>query len=86
MNFDLLLRGGRLIDGSGAPRRRAAVGIVGERMAAVGDLARAEAGDVIDASGLVVAPGFVDVHTHSDFTLLVDGRADSAVCQGVTTA
>jgi N-acyl-D-amino-acid deacylase len=85
MSFDVLLTRGTLIDGSGAPRRRADVGLVGERVAAIGDLSRADAAERIDASGLVVAPGFVDLHTHSDFTLLVDGRADSQVCQGVTT-
>lgn len=85
MAFDLLLCGGQVLDGSGAESRRADVGVVGERIAAVGDLASAAAAIRIDVTGLAVAPGFIDIHTHSDFTLLVDGRADSAVCQGVTT-
>jgi N-acyl-D-amino-acid deacylase len=85
MSFDCLLLGGTLIDGSGAPRCRADVALAGDRVAAIGDLSHASAAQRIDVSGLVVAPGFVDLHTHSDFTLLVDGRADSQVCQGVTT-
>jgi N-acyl-D-aspartate/D-glutamate deacylase len=55
------------------------------RIEATGDLSSATAGDVIDAAGLVVTPGFIDVHSHSDFTLLVDGRAHSQIYQGVTT-
>jgi N-acyl-D-aspartate/D-glutamate deacylase len=85
MNFDLLLLGGTVIDGSGAPRKRSDVALRGDRVAAIGDLAHAVAAQRLDVSGLIVAPGFVDLHTHSDFTLLVDGRADSQVCQGVTT-
>jgi N-acyl-D-amino-acid deacylase len=85
MNFDLLIRGGLVIDGSGAPAQRADVALRADRIAAVGMLEGAQAHDTIDGRGLVVAPGFIDIHTHSDFTLLVDGRADSALCQGVTT-
>ncbi|AEG93825.1 N-acyl-D-amino-acid deacylase family protein [Ramlibacter tataouinensis] len=83
--FDTLFIGGSVIDGTGAPAFEADVGIVGDRIAAIGMLGGAAAGERIDARGLTVAPGFVDIHTHSDFTLLVDGRADSQVCQGVTT-
>lgn len=84
-SFDLVIRGGLLVDGTGAPAREADVGIRGDSIAAVGNLADARAVRVIDASGLVVAPGFIDMHSHSDFTLLVDGRALSKVTQGVTT-
>lgn len=83
--LDLILEGGTLVDGSGAPRRRADVGVQGDRIAAVGDLARIEAEQRIDVSGLVVAPGFVDIHSHSDLTLLSDGRGRSKIHQGVTT-
>lgn len=83
--FDTLIHGGEVIDGSGAPAFRADVGIQDDRIVAVGDLRGTQAGQSLDASGLTVAPGFIDIHTHSDFTLLVDGRADSQVCQGVTT-
>lgn len=85
MTYDLLLRGGTLYDGSAAPGRRADIAVRGERIVAVGNLSGADAAVDVEASGLAIAPGFIDMHTHSDFTLLVDGRADSAVCQGVTT-
>jgi N-acyl-D-amino-acid deacylase len=83
--FDLLIRGGEVHDGTGAPGRRADVGIVGDSIAAVGDLAGAAASQTLDAKGLAVAPGFIDMHSHSDVPLLVDGRAMSKVYQGVTT-
>ncbi len=83
--FDTLIRGGEVIDGSGSAAFAADVGIQGDRIAAVGDLRDADAQQMLDARGLTVAPGFIDIHTHSEFTLLVDGRADSQVCQGVTT-
>jgi N-acyl-D-aspartate/D-glutamate deacylase len=83
--LDILIRGGSVVDGSGRPGVAADVAICGDRVVAVEPLPQARAQTVIDATGLTVAPGFIDIHTHSDFTLLVDGRADSAVCQGVTT-
>ncbi len=85
MSFDVLIRGGEIIDGTGAPARCADVGLLGDHVAAIGVLAAAAARTVINATGLTMAPGFIDIHTHSDFTLLVDGRADSALCQGITT-
>jgi len=84
-SYDLVLRGGQVIDGTGAPARTADVAIEGDAIAAIGDLGGADAERVIDASGLIVAPGFIDMHSHSDFTLLVDGRALSKTTQGVTT-
>ena len=82
---DVLLAGGTVVDGTGTPPWRADVAVDGDRIAAVGpDLAR-EAREVIDVAGLVVAPGVVDIHSHADFTLLVDGRAQSSVLQGITT-
>ena len=84
-DFDLLIRGGRVVDGTGNPSYVADVGIKQGRIAAVGRLAGRTAARTIDAGGLVVAPGFVDIHNHSDDTLLVDGDAESMVRQGVTT-
>lgn len=83
--LDLIVRGGSLIDGSGSPRRRSDVGVREGRVAALGDLSAAEARESIDAAGRAVAPGFVDIHTHSDFTILSDPRARSSVRQGITT-
>lgn len=85
MSFDTILGGGRVVDGLGGPARVADVGIRNGRVAAFGDLGAAAAGRRIDAGGRVVAPGFVDIHSHSDFTLLVDPSADSALAQGVTS-
>ena len=80
---DLLLAGGTVVDGTGAPPRRADVAIADGRIAAVGEGLHGD--EVIDVTGLVVAPGVVDIHSHADFTLLVDGRAQSSVLQGITT-
>lgn len=85
MTFDLIIRGGRVVDGTGAAARQADVGIAGERVAAVGDLAAAEAARVIDAAGCVVSPGFIDVHSHSDAYLLIEPDAPSKLTQGITT-
>ncbi len=82
--FDVLIRGGRIVDGTGNPWFYGDVGIRGDRIVAVGRLANADATRVIDATGLVVAPGFIDLHTHSDNALLNDGDAQSKVRQGVT--
>ena len=70
--FDVLILGGQVVDGTGTPGYRADVGIEGERIAALGDLATAETRRVIDATGLTVTPGFIDTHAHSDGALLVD--------------
>lgn len=83
--FDVIVSGGEVYDGDGKPGFAADIGISGAQIAAIGDLAGAECGERIDARGRAVAPGFIDIHTHSDFTLLVDGSADSQLCQGVTS-
>ncbi len=85
MTFDCLLEGGTIYDGTGADPVVADVGIAGGRITAIGDLGAAEAERRLDVAGLAVAPGFIDLHTHSDFTLLVNGHAESQVHQGVTT-
>lgn len=83
--FDIVVRGGRVVDGTGNPGFPADVAIVGGRIAAVGRIPpTVTAGRTIDASGLIVAPGFIDLHTHSDTPLLADGRAQSKIRQGVT--
>ena len=85
MGYDLAILGGRLYDGTGAAARRADVGIRGDTIATVGRIARRDASEVLDATRLVVVPGFIDVHTHSDLTLLACPTADNAIGQGVTT-
>ena len=85
MEFDVLIAGGDVVDGTGAPRRRADVGITGERIAAVDRLEDASAGRVIDARGLVVAPGFIDVHVHSELARLGGQDQFAGVLDGVTT-
>jgi N-acyl-D-aspartate/D-glutamate deacylase len=85
VSFDLIIRGGRVVDGTGAPERRADVGVAGDRIAVIGDLADAVAPRVIDAAGCVVAPGFIDAHAHSDAYLLLEPDAPSKLSQGVTT-
>ena len=82
--FDLIIRGGHIVDGTGNPWFAGDVGIRGDRIAAVGQLTAANARREIDARGLVVAPGFIDMHTHSDQPLLDDGNAESKVREGVT--
>ena len=83
--FDVLLRNGLVIDGSGRQGFVADVGVRGDRIARIGDLSDSAGDRVIDASGLVVAPGFIDIHNHSDFTLLEEPRCESMIRQGVTT-
>lgn len=84
-HFDLIVRGGTLYDGTGAAGRPADVGVIGDRIAAVGDLSGASADAVHDASGKAVAPGFIDVHTHDDRALLSNPDMAMKTSQGVTT-
>ncbi|MBI3680985.1 MAG: D-aminoacylase [Acidobacteria bacterium] len=84
-DYDLLIRNGRLADGTGNPSFMADLAISGNRIAAIGKLAGKPARRTIDASGLTVAPGFIDMHNHSDRTILVDGNAQSMIRQGVTS-
>jgi N-acyl-D-aspartate/D-glutamate deacylase len=83
--YDLILRGGQIVDGTGNPWFLGDVGIRGGKIVAVGRLPAGKSQREIDAAGLVVAPGFIDMHSHSDTVLLEDGRAESKIRQGVTT-
>jgi len=83
--YDIIIKNGYIIDGCGQPGRRGDVGVIGESIEEIGECAAHQGKRVIDAEGQVVAPGFIDIHSHSDFTLLADPGAESKVCQGVTT-
>ena len=84
-DFDVLITGGRIVDGSGAPWYVGDVGITGDRITAIGQLAGRDAKTRIDATNLVVSPGFIDMLGQSEFNVLVDGRAASKITQGITT-
>ncbi|MBZ5592902.1 MAG: D-aminoacylase [Acidobacteriia bacterium] len=84
-DFDLLIRGGRIVDGTGNPSLVGDIGIRNDRIAAMGHLAGSTTKRVIEATGLTVAPGFIDIHNHSDYTLVADGNAQSMIRQGVTS-
>ena len=83
--FDLVIKGGRIVDGSGRAAYAGDIGIKGDRIVAIGSLAQAPATRTIDANGLVVAPGFIDMLGQSETYLLIDPRAMSKVMMGVTT-
>lgn len=83
--YDLVIRNGRIVDGTGNPWFYGDVAVQGDRIAAVGHIPGGAGKREIDARGLIVAPGFIDIHSHSDFLLLEDGTAQSKIRQGVTT-
>ncbi|MEO8663845.1 MAG: amidohydrolase family protein, partial [Bryobacteraceae bacterium] len=84
-DYDLLIRGGRIADGTGNPAYTGDVGIRSGKIAAMGRLQGKTAARVIDATNLTVSPGFVDIHNHSDLTIVEDGDAESMIRQGVTS-
>ncbi len=84
-DFDLIIRGGEVLDGLGAPRTRADVGIRGDNIAHVGDLSKSTASTTIDATGKVVTPGFIDLLGNSQAAVLIDPKLEGKIRQGVTT-
>jgi len=84
-SYDVLIKGGTVYDGTGREPRQTDVGIRGDRIVAIGDLQNARAGSVVDASGLAVAPGFINMLSHSETSLIIDSRSMSELKQGVTT-
>ena len=85
MAFDIVVMNGRIIDGTGNPWIKADVAIKDEKIAKIGRYENELAGDVIDANGLVVTPGFIDIHTHSEIHLIINPNAEGPVRQGITT-
>ena len=83
---DTLINNARIIDGTGSPARLGSVRFSGDRIAALGDLAAGDADHIIDANGLVLAPGFIDTHSHSDRLILAERDALAKITQGITTA
>jgi N-acyl-D-amino-acid deacylase len=83
--YDLVFAGGRVVDGTGAPWFRADVGIIGDKIASIGDLRKVSARRTVDASRLVICPGFIDMMGQSEYRILVDNRAASKITQGITT-
>ena len=83
--FDVLIRNASVIDGTGAAARQASLGVSGDRISAIGDLGDATAGSEIDATGQVLAPGFIDVHNHSDGWLIRESNFAAKTLQGFTT-
>src|SRR5580698_3642559 len=84
-DYDILIRNGKIVDGTGDPSFHGDLAISGGRIVAMGKLPHKTATRTIDATGLVIAPGFIDMHNHSDDTVLVDGDAMSMITQGVTS-
>ena len=86
MTFDVIIRGGEIIDGSGSVRYKKDIGLQGDTIAAIGELSGASAARIVDATGQVVAPGFIDMHSHADQTVLMYPSGESAIAQGITTS
>ena len=85
MNFDLIIRNGKIIDGTGNPWFKTDVGITTDKITRIGQLNGVSASKELDATGLVVSPGFVDPHSHADFNLPIHPKMDSTIHQSITT-
>ncbi|MEJ2634382.1 MAG: D-aminoacylase [Calditrichia bacterium] len=83
--FNVIIKNGLIIDGAGGPAVLQDIGITGDRIAAIGDLKDAAADTIIDADGMAVSPGFIDIHTHTDIELLVNPDGEGKIRQGITT-
>lgn len=83
--FSIIIKNGKIIDGSGTQAFKKDIGIIGNKIAAIDDLKNATADIFIDGKNLVVSPGFIDIHTHTDTELIVNSKAESKIRQGVTT-
>lgn len=83
--FDILIKNGLIVDGTGEPPKKGSIAIKGEKIAAIGKISRADSKVTINAAGLVISPGFIDVHSHADKTLPLFPTADNYVMQGITT-
>jgi N-acyl-D-amino-acid deacylase len=83
--MDVIIRDVNVLDGSGSPSFCADIGLLGDRIVEIGDLSAGTADTIIEGTGLVATPGFIDMHSHSDFTLPINPRAESKIRQGVTT-
>ncbi len=83
--LDLLIKGGTIVDGTGKPGYPGDIGVEGKAISAIGQIDDTIAARVIDGRGLVISPGFIDTHAHSDGALLVDGQHENGIRQGVTT-
>ena len=85
VEYDTLIKGGLIVDGSGKAAFKGSVAVTGDRIASLGKLENVKANQIIDANGDVVSPGFIDAHGHADHTILLYPLAESYVEQGVTT-
>ncbi len=86
MDFDIIIKNGHIIDGTGKPHFRGDVGVRNGRIAAIGILKGSQGAEIIDAAGCMVSPGFIDMHSHSDAVLFFDGTLASTIRQGITTS
>ena len=84
-DYDFIISGAHIVDGTGSPWVARDIAIAGDRIVAIGDLSKASARKRLDAKGLIVSPGFIDVQGQSEFNVLVDNRVASKITQGVTT-
>ncbi len=84
-DFDIIIKNGILVDGTGNARRVADIGVRGDKIVYIGNIITHPGSGVIDATGCIVAPGFIDIHSHSDFFWLVSPESESKIYDGVTT-